>query len=60
MVSVEKVKGGSWTYFGLSTDEKPTDCPNGSLFVEMDVARLYLFDAEGASWKEWYTDASGS
>lgn len=40
-------------FFGLSTDTKPTDVTNGSLFVEMDTARLFLFDEDTNSWLEW-------
>ncbi len=37
---------------GLSTDTKPTTCPNGSTFVEMDTGKVYIFDAENAQWRE--------
>ena len=39
--------------YGLSTDTKPTDVPNGSLFVEMDTSKLYLFDEGSGTWQEW-------
>lgn len=39
--------------YGLSTDTKPTGVPNGSIFVEMDTSKLYVFDADGTQWKEW-------
>ena len=29
--------------FGLSTDTKPVDVLNGSMFVEMDKSKYYLF-----------------
>ena len=38
--------------YGLSTDTKPLDEPNGSKFVEMDTGKLYLYDAEGEEWLE--------
>ena len=47
---------------GLSTDTKPTEkvedfyIQNGSLFIEMDTNKEYLFDAEN---KEWKLAASG-
>ena len=45
---------GAEIYWGLSTDSaKPTDCGNGSLFVEMDTSLLYFYDAENADWLEW-------
>ena len=48
------------TMMGLSTDSKPTDASigNGSVFIEMDTSKLYLYDAAGESWKEWGADAS--
>ena len=39
--------------YGLSTDTKPTDVPNGSIFVEMDTSKLYVFDEESRVWTEW-------
>ena len=40
-------------YFGLSMDEKPVAVNNGSLYIEMDTGKIYLYDAEGAEWLEW-------
>lgn len=39
--------------WGKSTDSKPTNCGNGSVFTEMDTSKIYLFDAEGVEWLEW-------
>jgi hypothetical protein len=39
--------------YGLSTDTKPTDVPNGSIFVEMDTSKLYVFDGDSLIWIEW-------
>ena len=41
------------TYYGLSTDTKPSNVANGSVFIEMDTSTLYFFDAENGEWKEW-------
>lgn len=42
------------TYYGLSTDSKPTDgVGNGSAFVEMDTGKLYFFDSTNTQWREW-------
>lgn len=41
------------TFYGLSTDTKPTVAANGSKFVEMDTGKEYLFDYEGATWYEF-------
>ena len=39
--------------YGLFTDTKPTDVPNGSVFVEMDTSTIYVFDEENTTWVEW-------
>lgn len=42
------------TYYGLSTDTKPTVVGNGSAFIEMDTGKIYFFNAaEGGGWIEW-------
>ena len=41
------------TYYGLSTDSKPTSCGNGSVFVEMNTGKIYLFNAASSAWVEW-------
>ncbi len=42
-------------YYGLSTDTKPTGITggNGSAFVEMDTGKLYFYDADNDTWREW-------
>ena len=42
---------------GLSTDEKPTEISNtsidnGSVFIEIDTGKLYMFDLDSEEWKE--------
>lgn len=45
-------------FFGLSTNEKPTDkfngvpVTNGSVFYEMDTKKVYMFDEENKVWIE--------
>lgn len=41
-----------WDLRGLSTDNKPTDVPNGSTFLEMNTSKVYVFDAENSQWLE--------
>lgn len=42
------------TFFGLSTDTKPTDnIVNGSMFIEMDTSTRYFFDQENEEWHAW-------
>lgn len=47
------------TYYGLSTDSKPTGVLNGREFKEMDTGKTYHYDAESETWTEW-VPASGS
>ena len=42
---------------GLSTDEKPTTIKgalvdNGSVFIEIDTGKVYMYDLENQQWKE--------
>ena len=38
--------------YGLSTDTKPTDVNNASMFYEMDTKKLFMFDEENSIWHE--------
>lgn len=38
----------------LSTDQKPTkNISNGSILVEMDTGKVFMFDEEHSAWKEF-------
>ena len=38
---------------GLSTDTKPTeDVENGTIFIEIDTGKIYMFDLENEQWVE--------
>lgn len=42
---------------GLSTDEKPTEInngivENGSVFIEIDTGKVYMYDLESETWNE--------
>jgi len=42
---------------GLSTDEKPTVIKgavveNGSVFIEIDTGKVYMYDLENQIWEE--------
>ena len=40
-------------YAGLSTDTKPTDgVANGSVFLEIDTNKTYIYDEQNATWHE--------
>ena len=48
------------TYFGLSTDDKPSGVLNGREFKEMDTGKTYYYDAAGDEWIEWVPASSSS
>lgn len=42
---------------GLSTDDKPTTLKgspigNGSVFIEIDTGKLFMYDLENEQWNE--------
>ena len=37
---------------GLSTDNKPTNVRNGSIFVEMDTSKISFFNEDDGQWEE--------
>ena len=47
---VQSVANNSMEYRGLSTDSKPTDAPNGSVFLEMNTGDVYVYNAAGSAW----------
>ena len=38
--------------YGLSTDEKPTNVRNASVFYEMDTKKIFMFDETNKRWIE--------
>lgn len=43
----------TYEYRGLSTDVKPTKrVGNGSVFIEMDTGKVFMFDEQNKVWKE--------
>lgn len=38
--------------YGLSTDTKPTDEQNGTLFLEMDTGKVFVYDEANTQWRE--------
>lgn len=36
----------------LSTDTKPTTYANGSIVIEMDTGKVFMFDEAGVQWIE--------
>ena len=43
-------KGTATEYYGLSTDTKPSEVPNGSTFLEMNTGNIYIYDAANGAW----------
>ena len=49
----DSVNYSDQTYFGLSTDSKPTErVGNGSIFVEIDTGDVYIFDKTNTIWRK--------
>ena len=46
---------GQPVYYGegacVSTDTKPEGMANGSVLVEMDTGKVYMYDAEARQWR---------
>lgn len=43
---------GAVKIYGLSDDSKPMSYGNGSIFIEIDSGKNYIFDAENNEWVE--------
>ena len=37
----------------LSTDQKPTTYGNGSILMEMNTSKIYMYDEKNSTWREW-------
>lgn len=46
------IKNGDDLY-GLSTDTKPTNVSNATMFVEIDTGKIFFFDEESNKWLEF-------
>ena len=43
----------TYEFRGLSTDEKPVErVGNGSIFIEIDTGKVFMFDEQNKVWKE--------
>jgi hypothetical protein len=52
----DSVNYSDQTYFGLSTDSKPTErVGNGSIFVEIDTGKVFFFNQTGVTWVEQFS-----
>ena len=52
LISNSNITGAAAVYCGLSTDSKP-DAANGAMFLEMDTAKIYLYDETNTQWREF-------
>jgi hypothetical protein len=57
LIGIDEVQNKNFKvyyYAGLSSDTKKTaGVTNGSVFLEMDTKKMYLFDETNATWREW-------
>lgn len=37
----------------LSSDTKPTNWDGGSILLEIDTSKVYMYDAKNEMWREW-------
>lgn len=44
------LNGNNANYVGLSTDNKPTNAAENSMFLELDTGDFYYFD--GSDWQK--------
>ena len=43
----------TYEFRGLSTDDKPVEnVGNGSVFIEIDTGKVFIFDEQNKLWKE--------
>lgn len=52
MISMFNKKDNVVELRGLSTDTKPTNVGNGSIYIEIDTGSIYMFDAQNKQWNE--------
>lgn len=58
MITMYRKEGATYDkqeveYRGLSTDTKPTEnIENGTIFIEIDTGKIYMYDLENEEWKE--------
>ena len=50
MYSTTLREDGHIELMGLSSDEKPMNLRNGSIFIEMDTSKVFAFDEANKTW----------
>lgn len=44
------LNGSTPNYVGQSLDDKPTNVPDNTLFLELDTGDFYFYSSEDADW----------
>ena len=44
------ISGTKVELYGLSTDAKPADASNATVFYEMDTGNVFMYDAQNKKW----------
>lgn len=57
MITVKQCEGHIYgvtpsEIYGKSTDVKPMDANNASVFYEMDTGKMFMFDEDSCEWLE--------
>ena len=53
-VSEENSAANIVTIYGSSEEDKPTSgISDGSVFIETDTKKVYMYDETNATWREW-------
>lgn len=51
MITEDFTKNGVVTIYGASTDTKPMDYRDGSIFVETDTGSVFMYDEKNEVWR---------
>lgn len=41
------------TIYGASSDTKPTNYADGSIFIETNTKDVYMYDEKNSTWRKW-------
>lgn len=50
---LDKAKNEQVTIWGSSNETKPTKYANGSVWIDTDTQKVYIYDAKNSVWREW-------
>ena len=59
---ITAVNEKTYEFRGLSTDKKPVNkyIGNGSVFIEMDTNKIFMYNKDAMSWHEFTITSAGS